>query len=131
VGGGLVLDRPLSGSENVARSGVWVVCRHGLLDIKGLAVRVRFDPERRPQPMALTAVNRRGRELRLEIHNPLKGGGGLSDPSNRAIALHRVSVAVRARPLCAKQYSVEHDSAVTLAVPRWGIVHHARDYRPT
>jgi hypothetical protein len=41
--------------------GLRVVCRSGLLGIEGLAVRVRFDPDRRTQRTVLAAVHRRGR----------------------------------------------------------------------
>ena len=74
--------------------GLWVVCRRRLLDIKGLAVRLRFDPDRRPQSMVLLAVNRHGRELRFEIHDPLECRGGPYDASAR-IVLHEASLVPR------------------------------------
>jgi hypothetical protein len=75
------------------------VSRRGLLGIKGFAVRVRFDPDRRTQRTVLTAVNWRQCELLLEVPEPLKSSRRLSHASGRGVALHSVSLLARGAPM--------------------------------
>ena len=65
-----------------------VVCGCGLLGIEGFAVRVCFEPDRCTQRTVVMAVHRRGRELFLEVLNPLKSGIRLSHTSDGDVALH-------------------------------------------
>jgi hypothetical protein len=68
------------------------VYRGGLLSIEGLAVRVRLDPDRRTQRTVLAAVHRRGRQLLLEVLNPLESGIRLSHASDTGVPLHIISL---------------------------------------
>jgi hypothetical protein len=77
-----------------------VVCRGGLLGIEGLAVRVRFDPDRRTQRTVLAAVHRRGRWLLFEVLNPFESGVRLSHASDSGVALHTVSLLPHGHPVC-------------------------------
>jgi hypothetical protein len=72
--------------------GFRVVCCHGLLDVEGLAVRVRFDPDRRTYLPALATVSRRGRQLLLEVLNPLESGFRHGHASDGGVVLHRISL---------------------------------------
>jgi hypothetical protein len=85
-------------SEADCGLGVRVVCRGGLLGIEGFAVRVGFDPDRRPQPLVLAAVNRRGRQLLLEVLDPLKSGVHSRQASDDDVALHPVSLLAHGHP---------------------------------
>jgi hypothetical protein len=79
--------------------GFRVVSRRGLLGIEGFAVRARFDPNRRTQRSALTAVHRRGRQLLLEVLNPLEPGVCFSHASGGGVAFHRDSLPVHGCPV--------------------------------
>jgi len=75
------------------------VCRRGLRCIEGFAVRVRFDPDRCTQRTVQATVNRRGRQLLLEVLNPLKSGVRLSHASDGGLALHRISLLAHGHPV--------------------------------
>jgi hypothetical protein len=86
--GGRALQRSWPDTEQ----GIRVVCRRGLLGIEGLAIRVRFDPDRPTQRTVLTALTGRRCQLVLEVLKPLKSGSGLNHANDLDVALHRVSL---------------------------------------
>ena len=72
-------------------------CR-GLLGIERSAVDFRFNPDRGPQPTVLTAVDRRGRQLLLEVLDPLQSGVRLGQASDGVVPLHPVSLRAHGHP---------------------------------
>jgi hypothetical protein len=83
-----------------------VVQRVRLLEIKGLAVCLGFQPDRRPQRAMLLAVDRRAGELFLEAFDPLESGVRLVVQSvtrpplheNQSTDLQRMTLFNRALP---------------------------------
>jgi hypothetical protein len=69
-----------------------------LLSIEGFSIRARFDPDRRRQHTALTAVNRRTREFLFKVSDPLGPGVGLVHASDGGVALHRMSLQAHWQP---------------------------------
>ena len=56
--------------------------RRGLLGIEGLAVGAGLDPDRRLQPLVLSAIGRRIRDLLRQLSNQLESGLGFSIASD-------------------------------------------------
>jgi hypothetical protein len=69
-----------------------------LLGVEGSAVDFRFDPDRRPQSTALIAVERHGRQLLLEVLDPLKSFVRLGQAIDDAVPLHPVSLRAQGHP---------------------------------
>jgi hypothetical protein len=86
--GGCTLQASQAGSGLGSR----VVCRCGLLSIEGFSICARFDPDRRRQPTALTAADRRTREFLFKVSDPLSPSLGVSYASDCGVALHAGSL---------------------------------------
>jgi hypothetical protein len=78
--------RPTSRAGASRHASLWLARNRGTCGTR------RFDPDRCTQRPVPTTIHRRGRQLLLEVLNPLKSGGRLRHASDGGDALHRVSL---------------------------------------
>jgi hypothetical protein len=69
-----------------------VMRRRGLLDVEGLPIRVRLDPDRRAQLTSPTTQGRHRRQFVLEMLQPIESGCRLHRAGSLDLALHPPSL---------------------------------------